>query len=213
MTYKIAPLTFVGLAWYNMHHSTQKTKIAESGVMVMSFSECCEKYGGRYRTERLIRNGELHKVALGLYSDKSEWSDVEVVLARYPNAVVTLQSAYYYYDLSDSIPEAFHLATDRDATKIYDERVVQHYLPKGTVGIGVVSCKFLNDEVSRIFDKERLLIETARNKTKLPYDLYKEVVESFRKIKDTLYPAKLTDYLETFPKKESILRTIESEVF
>ena len=181
--------------------------------MVMSFSECCRKFGGRYRTESLIRKGELYKVAQGLYCDNAEWSDIEVVLARYQNAVVTLQSAYYYYDLSDSIPEQFHLATDRDATKICDERIVQHFLPKGTIGIGVVSGKFLNDEVARIFDKERLLIETARNKTKLPYDLYKEVIESFRRTKDTLYPAKLTDYLESFPKRESILRTIENEVF
>lgn len=196
-----------------MRSSTQKMKNAESGVMIMTYSECCKKYGGRYRTGRLIRNGELHKVAPGLYSDKTSWSDVEVVLARYPNAVLTLQSAYYYYDLSDSIPEAFHLATDRDATKIYDDQVVQHFLPKGTNEIGVVSYKHVSAEISRIFDKERLLIETARNKTKLPYDLYKEVVESFRNIKDTLYPAKLTDYLEAFPKKDSILRTIESEVF
>lgn len=181
--------------------------------MVMKFSECCKKYGGRYQTECLIRKGDLHKVATGLYSDKSLWSDIEVVLAKYPNAVVTLQSAYYYYELSDAIPDAFHLATDRDATKIYDKQIVQSFLPKGTIGIGVVSGKFMNEEIVRIFDKERLLIETARNKTKLPYDLYKEVIESFRRIKDSLYPAKLTDYLEAFPKKESIMHTIESEVF
>lgn len=181
--------------------------------MIMNYSECCEKYGGRYRTDLLIRKGELHKVALGLYSDKPRWSDVEVALARHPNAVVTLHSAYFYYDLTDSVPEVLHLATDRDATKIYDEGVVQHFLPKGTNEIGVVSYKYVNADISRIFDKERLLIETARNKTKLPYDLYKEVIEAFRRIKDTLYPAKLTDYLETFPKKVSILRTIESEVF
>jgi hypothetical protein len=90
---------------------------------------------------------------------------------------------------------------------------VQHFLPKGTNEIGVVSYRHVSADISRIFDKERLLIETARNKTKLPYDLYKEVVESFRKIKDTLYPAKLIDYLEAFPKKDSILRTIECEVF
>ena len=90
---------------------------------------------------------------------------------------------------------------------------MQHFLPKGTNEIGVVSYRHVSADISRIFDKERLLIETARNKTKLPYDLYKEVVESFRNIKDTLYPAKLTDYLEAFPKKDSILRTIESEVF
>ena len=181
--------------------------------MIMNYAECCEKYGGRYRTDCLIRKGELHKVGLGLYSDKSRWSDVEVALARHPRAVVTLNSAYFYYDLTDSIPEALHLATDRDATKIRDAGVVQHFLPNGTSEIGVVPFKSVNADISRIFDKERLLIETARNKTKLPYDLYKEVVESFRKIKDTLYPAKLTDYLESFPKKESILRTIESEVF
>jgi len=181
--------------------------------MIMKYSECCEKYGGRYRADSLMRKGELHKVAPGLYSDKPRWSDVEVVLARYPTGILTLQSAYYYYDLSDSIPEAFHLATDRDAAKIHDDRVVQHFLPKGTNEIGVVSYKYVNADLSRIFDKERLLIETARNKTKLPYDLYKEVVESFRKIKHTLYPAKLTDYLDAFPKKDSILRTIESEVF
>ena len=196
-----------------MHSSTQKQKNADYDDMVMSFSECCEKYGGRYRTERLIREGGLRKVAAGFYSDKAEWSDLEVVLARYSSAVVTLQSAYYYYDLSDSVPDVFHLATDRDATKIHDGLVAQHFVPKGTIGIGVVSCKFLNDEVARIFDRERLLIETARNKTKLPYDLYKEVVESFRRTREKLYPAKLTDYLEAFPKRESILRTIESEVF
>ena len=81
----------------------------------------------------MIREGKLFKVATGLYSDTPDWSDIEVVLAKYPNAVVTLQSAYYYYELSDSIPEVFHLATDRDASKIYDERIVQHFMPKGTI--------------------------------------------------------------------------------
>lgn len=181
--------------------------------MILNFTECLEKYGGRYQAKCLVENGELHKVAKGFYSDKPEWTEVEVVLAKYPRSVVTLQSAYYYYDLSDSIPDVFHLATDRDATKIYDDRVIQHFMPTGTVDIGVVSRRFLNEEVSRIYDLERLLIETARNKTKLPYDLYKEVVESFRRIKNTLYPAKLTDYLESFPRRDSILRIIESEVF
>ena len=97
--------------------------------MVMNYSVCCEKFGGRYRTDQLIREGKLFKVATGLYSDTPDWSDIEVVLAKYPNAVVTLQSAYYYYELSDSIPEVFHLATDRDASKIYDERIVQHFMP------------------------------------------------------------------------------------
>ena len=30
--------------------------------MVMNFSDCCEKYGGRYRTDKLIRMGELQSI-------------------------------------------------------------------------------------------------------------------------------------------------------
>ena len=112
--------------------------------MVMNYSVCCEKFGGRYRTDQLNREGKLFKVSTGLYSDTPDWSDIEVVLAKYPNAVVTLQSAYYYYELSDSIPEVFHLATDRDASKIYDYRIVQNFMPKGTIGIGVVASKFIS---------------------------------------------------------------------
>lgn len=181
--------------------------------MVATYRECIGKCGGRYRLERMVREGGLYKVCPGIYSDKPEWSDVEVALARYPRAVVTMQSAYSYYELTDSTPDAIHLATDRDAAKIGDPRIVQHFMPKGTMGIGVASCKFLDEEVVRIFDRERLLVETARNKTKLPYDLYKEVIGAFRNIRDTLYPARLADYLEAFPRRDSLLRTIESEVF
>jgi len=61
-----------------------------------------------------------------------------------------------------SIPEVFLLATDRDATKICDDHVVQHFIPNGTIGIGFIQGKSLDEDGSRIFDKERLLIETVR---------------------------------------------------
>ena len=31
--------------------------------MVMNYSVCCEKFGGRYRTDQRIREGKLFKVA------------------------------------------------------------------------------------------------------------------------------------------------------
>lgn len=65
----------------------------------------------------------------------------------------------------------------------------------------------------RIFDRERLLIETIRMRTKLPYDLYREVIGNFRQVISDMYPAKMYDYLESFPKKDAIDRIIRSEVF
>ena len=61
-----------------------------------------------------------------------------------------------------------------------DPLVKQFYMPSGTEELGVTTIEYCGDKV-RIFDLERLLIETARMKGKLAPDMYKEVVLSFRR--------------------------------
>ncbi len=65
----------------------------------------------------------------------------------------------------------------------------------------------------RIYDKERLLIETVRFRTKLLDDQYHEIIRSFRELREELYGAKMEDYLEKFPRRDLISRTIRNEVF
>ena len=50
-------------------------------------------------------------------------------------------------------------------------------------------------------------------RARLPYELYKEVVLSLRARSADLYPAKIADYLEAFPRKDSVLDAIEKEIF
>ena len=177
-----------------------------------TLSECLAEYGSHYRIRELVREGKLYKVEPGIYSDKARNEELEVLLVKYPRAVVTLRSAFYYYNLSDEIPDFYHLATDRDDGKIRDERVKQHFVPSGTCTIGVTEIDYCGERV-RIYDKERLLIETVRFRTKLSDDQYHEVIGSFREIREELYGAKIEDYLEKFPRRDLIFRTIRNEVF
>jgi len=181
--------------------------------MLIPFSECVRRYGNHHRIAALVERGELFKVLPGIYSDtRRRPRELEVLQARYPRSVVTLQSAYYYYDLTDSIPDKYHLALERGGSRIKSEAVVQHAVPVGTLDIGVVT-EEIHGMTLRIFDRERLLIETIRMRTKLPYDLYREVIGGFRRVIDEMYPAKMYDYLELFPKRDAIDRVIRSEVF
>ena len=114
-----------------------------------------------------------------IYSDtKCKPRELELIQARYPAAVVTLLSAYYYYDLTDHIPDKYHLAMERGGTRIKDPGVIQHDVPVGTLNIGVDLTE-INGTSMRIFDRERLLIETIRMRTKLPYDLYRLVAKGY----------------------------------
>jgi hypothetical protein len=179
--------------------------------MLMTMAECREKFGGVSRIKEMIRVGSLHRVAYGIYSDGACHRDVEILQKRYPASVVTLQSAYYYYDLSDSVPEKIHLSVERGSSQIDDPNVVECFVPKGTGGIGVENVT-LRDTPLRIFDKERLLIETIRLRTKIPYELYREVIGNYRQIANALYFAQVEDYLESFPKRKLIFDIIKKEV-
>jgi len=89
---------------------------------------------------------------------------------------------------------------------------VQSYVPSGTLRIGAIEMSVLGENL-RIYDMERLLIETMRYRTKLPYDLYREVVGTFRERRDELYGSKIDDYLKTFPRKDVIREAIRREVY
>ena len=179
--------------------------------MLATTAECLAKYGSFYRMAQAIRRGELHKLAHGVYSDGKRPRDVELLLKKYPSAVVTMLSAYYYHGITDNVPDKIHLAVERDGTKIRDANVVEHFVPKGTGRIGVVHAEFRGMEL-RIFDKERLLIETVRMRTKMPLDLYHEVIAGYRKEAGSLYPARMEDYLDAFPKRNAIFDAIKKEV-
>ena len=64
-----------------------------------------------------------------------------------------------------------------------------------------------------MYDKERMLIELARNKTKLPYDFYKEVLHRYRAQTEALDVRRLQEYLRHFPKAGKIRTVLEQEVF
>ena len=180
--------------------------------MVARLSEWTRKYGTKYRVGQLVREGRLFRIEEGIYSDVADAPEVEVVLAKYPSSVLTLQSAYYYYRMSDEIPDEYHLATDSKSARIADDRVAQSFVPSGTLMTGATEMVVL-DERLRIYDKERLLIETMRFRTKLPYDLYREVIGSFRNIRNELYGTKIDDYLKEFPRRKSIIDAIRREVY
>ena len=72
----------------------------------------------------------LYKLDRGIYSDRPYVPFVEIAAKRYPNAVVTLDSAFYYQGLTDVVPDVLHLATDRKASRIADRRTFRGQSPE-----------------------------------------------------------------------------------
>ncbi len=178
--------------------------------MLYYFNELSKKGFSRNQIEKKIKNKELFKISRGIYSDEEYPNDLSVIVKKYPNVILTLNSAFYYYELTDKIPEYYYLATDIKSYIIKESSVKQVFMKKDFLKIGLVKCKIEETEIN-IYDKERLLIELIRYKTKLPYELYKDVINNYRKMKDKLDFIKIYKYANTF-NSPYIIQTIEKEV-
>ncbi len=71
----------------------------------------------------------------------------------------------------------------------------------------------IDEDVIRVYDKERMLIELARNKNKMGYDEYKEIVINYRKIADDLDIEKIEEYLKNYTNGDKLFEIIQNEVF
>ncbi len=179
--------------------------------MILSFSECIQKYGNRYNLKKKLSQGELYQLEKGIYADKKYIPEFQIISKKYPAAVFTLNSAFYYHRLTDVIPEKYYLATDRASTKISDSRVVQIFENGNQLELGAENIEYSGAYIY-MYNKERMLIELLRYKNKLPFDYYKEILNNYRKIIDELDMQMVQDMAMASPKSRMIMETLQLEV-
>ena len=97
-----------------------------------------------YQLNKALENNELFKVDNGLYSDQEFVNPLEVIVKKYPNAIFTSDSAYYYYDLTDVIPDYFYLATKRSDSRINDKNIKQIFIPNELFEFGKTQIQIEN---------------------------------------------------------------------
>ncbi len=180
--------------------------------MVYNYKEMIEIYGNDYNLKKALRKNEIFKLDKGIYSSKKIVSPLVIYSKKYSNSVITMDSAFYYYNLTDVIPNKVYLATDRNTDKINNEKVVQTFMSKDILYQGKIILQ-TNDGIINIYDKERLLIELIRKKKQIPFDYYKEIISNYRAIVDELDMYKIEEYLSLFKNDMNLSNILQMEVF
>ena len=104
--------------------------------MILLYKELMNKYKSDYKIKKLVDEGKIIKVEKGIYSDDGNVNYLEILTKRQPDAVFTMNSAFYYHNLTDVIPDKEYLALKRDSTKICDDRIKVIYYQDKFFDIG-----------------------------------------------------------------------------
>lgn len=180
--------------------------------MIYKYTDCVRDCEGYYNVKKAIKAGELFQIEKGIYSDQPMETQLAVIATKYPKAVFTMNSAFYYHGLTDDIPDKYFLATGKDAAKIRDKRVSQVFENSKHLMLGAEAVSVEGVSVS-MYSKERMLIELLRSKSKLPNDYYKEIIQNYRRLIEGLDIQAIEEYMDALPKKKMIEKALRTEVF
>lgn len=180
--------------------------------MIYSGKEAIEKYGTRYNLSKALKNKEIFRLEHGIYSDKDLVNPMIIASKKYSSAIITMDSAFYYYDLTDVIPKKTFIATNRNSNIIHDSNIVQIRIPKEKLNQGK-EVVLIDGEKVKMYNKERLLVELIRKRNQIPFDYYKELISNYRKIVDDLDMRKIEEYLSLYKNESNIADVLLREVF
>lgn len=180
--------------------------------MLLTYEEAYKKYKNDYGILNEIRSGNLYKITKGIYSDKKNIDLAVVYCAKYSKAVLTMDSAFYYYKLTDVIPQRVYLAVPYNSHLKKEKDIIFKYTDEKVINVGKVSMNIDGEKVN-VYDKERLLIELIRKRKQIPFDYYKEIILNYRKISDELDMNKIEKYLSFFKNEYNIFEALMREVF
>ena len=181
------------------------------GYMILTYKECIEKYGSDYQIKKEMKAGKLFQKEKGYYSLQKSCSEIEMIITKFPRAIYTGESAYYYFGLTDVIPDKHYLATKRTDSRIKDENVRQVFVKDDIFEIGKTKMEY-RGLIFSIYGQERLLVDLIRTKSKLPFDYYKEIIGSYRSRAESMDFFLIEEYASKFRTKKAIMNAIQLEI-
>lgn len=179
--------------------------------MLYNYNEAIALFGSDYYLKQALSQKSFFKVEKGIYSDKkNNYTACEIVMKKYPHAFLVKDSALYHIGFIETEPTKIHIGTARNALRIKDKRVQQHFysnLDQVSVGdcVDHILCynnlKSYTTENSnkiRIWDLQALLFDLIRDSNLYPKPVLIDIMTKFRDCKV------FTDF-DRFEFKEALL--------
>ena len=166
-----------------------------------------------YGVQKLIKASVIERIKPGyycLFSAQDELPEAALIAQLFPDGVLCMYSALFYYHYSDRTPLAWDIAIDKNTSKSrfkLDYPYVQpYYLKPELLIFGVATANYENCSL-KIFDRDRLLCECIFFENKMDRETYNKAIQGY--VSD---PKKNIMNLLAYAEKRRILKKVKDRI-
>ena len=161
-------------------------KIFSNYNYVMTAAQLNEEKLYYRNIQRMLEEGLIEKIKRGYYHwiEDDGKSELVIINTLFPDAVLCMDTALFYYRYSDRSPAEWHIAIDkntsRQRTKI-DYPFVKAYRTEATL-LPVGETKGEMDFIEvRIYDRDRTICDVLRNMNKMDKEIFNKAIQNYVK--------------------------------
>jgi predicted transcriptional regulator of viral defense system len=165
--------------------------------LVDEIRQMFEDAGGMLRTKELyaenvfyndiqllVKDSLIEKVRYGYYqwADEDNPSEALLINQRFPDGILNMDTALFYYGYSDRTPLAWHLAVSKDSGKSrfkIDYPFVRPYFIEPTLLDLGQSTGEIDGNQERIYDKERVICDCLRYRNKMDREIFVKAIRGY----------------------------------
>lgn len=138
--------------------------------------------------QKLLNEGLIERVKQGYYHwvDSYEGQEVRIINRLFPDAVLCMETALFYYHYSDRNPAEWNITIDkntsRNRTKIDYPFIKAYRVEPALMMLGETKGSIDFVDV-RIYDRDRTICDVLRNINKMDKEIFNKAVQGY--VKDT----------------------------
>ena len=136
--------------------------------------------------QRMLNEGLIEKIKRGYYHWIDSYGKDEIVIINrlFPDGVLCMDTALFYYKYSDRTPAEWHITIDkntsRQRTQVEYPLIKAYRVESELLTLGEANGEIDSQKV-RIYDRDRTICDVLRNMNKMDKEIFNKAIQGYVK--------------------------------
>ena len=139
----------------------------------------------RREMSSMLKCGDIFRVKRGYYqfAHIEEPNEAALISKLFPEAVLCMDTALFYYGYSDRTPLEWTMAVSRNISKsrfnLTYPLVKPFYVEEKYLSIGITEEMIVDDVKMKIYDRERTICDCLKHKSKMDSEMFGKAIQTY----------------------------------